>query len=248
MWFLRARAAAKPKFRLFCFPNAGSGPSVFRGWAEELRPDVEVIAIQLPGREGRFRERPYTDVAALVQDLTSAFRAELDLPFAFFGHSLGAFLAFETAYAVREVTGRDPVHFFASACRAPDSVSKLPEIRQLPDEEFVSALNTLFGEGIPKAILEDQDFLKAILPAIRADVCLFERYSYIARPPLSCPLSVFGGRRDKAVQASQLAEWRTHTAGPFYCHLMDAEHFYLQSERAALTASIRSKLLSAVLI
>ena len=248
MWFLRARAAAKPKFRLFCFPNAGSGPSVFREWAERLRPDVEVVGVQLPGREGRFRDRPYTDLSALVQDLTSALQAELNLPFAFFGHSLGAFLAFEIAHAVRELTGRDPVYFFASACRAPDSVSILPEIRQLADKEFVSALNTLFGEGIPKAILEDHDFLTAILPAIRADVRLFEQYSYIARPPLNCSLSAFGGRLDKAVRVSQLEEWRMHTTGSFDCHLFEAEHFYLQSERDALTDSIRSRLLSAVLI
>jgi medium-chain acyl-[acyl-carrier-protein] hydrolase len=226
-----------PRITLFCIPHAGGGASAYRYWMDALAPGVAVKVLQLRGRESRFREPPLTELDDVLVDLYRAVAPDTARPFAFFGHSMGALLAFELSHMLRRDTGREPAHLFVSACRAPHHSQISEPCSALPRPEFIAEVMRRYG-GIPAAILADDGFMAAILPAMRADFGILERYRAADRPPLDCPISAFGGRRDTAAAQSALEAWRCHTSGAFSLEMLDGGHFYLQSERPALAAKI----------
>lgn len=232
---------SKTRVTLFCIPHAGGGASAYHNWASALAPQIGVKVLQLPGREGRFREPVLTDLDAVLGDLFRAVVADIMRPFAFLGHSMGALLAFELSQLLRSHTGREPVHLFVSACRAPQLSQVAEPCSTLPQQEFVAAVTRQYG-GIPAAILADQDFLAAILPAIRADFGILERYRAAARLPLDCPISAFGGQQDTATPISTLEAWREHTTGVFNLEMLEGGHFYIQSKQSTIAEKILSSL------
>jgi medium-chain acyl-[acyl-carrier-protein] hydrolase len=221
--------------QLFCVPHAGAGPSAFRGWKERLGPEIEAIMVQLPGREGRFREEPYQSLELLVSDLSEAVLPYLDAGqrFAFFGNSLGALIAFESLHEIRRRTGYEAAHLFVSATDPPHLHPVLPPL--------ICEVSERYG-GIPLAILEDEDFLAAVVPALRADICMLEAYERAVPQPLSCPITAFGGKLDRTVPLAHIERWRDQTTSSFTQILLDEDHLYLQSAREYLTGYIRETL------
>jgi medium-chain acyl-[acyl-carrier-protein] hydrolase len=232
--------------RLFCVPNAGNGPSAFRGWAQPLLPEIEATIIEMPGRESRFHEPPYQRMEALVADLATAAIASLrdDQPFTFFGNSLGSLIAFETLHEIRRRTGREALHLFVSAAGAPQCESPLPPIGHLCDQELVRAVDERYG-GIPAAVLADEEFLAAILPTLRADICLLEAYGRREPQPLACPVTAFAGLRDTTVPLDHVEAWSEQTSGRFERFFLEEGHLYLQSARDFLIRRVRESLLVA---
>jgi surfactin synthase thioesterase subunit len=233
--------------RLFCVPHAGAGASAFRGWRERLGPEVETIITQLPGRESRFREEPYSRLEVLTSHLANAVIPYLadGQRFAFFGNSLGGLIAFETLHEIRSRTGLDAAHLFVSACGAPHIPSALPQMGHLADSELVLEVTKRYG-GIPAAVLEDEEFLAAMLPTLRADIRMLEGYDRTAVDPLTCPITAFGGVRDRTVPLAQIEAWKELTSSSFNQFLLDEDHLYLQSARETLTSRIRETLLLAI--
>ena len=231
---------AEARVTLFCFPHAGGGASAFRNWDSALAPHVAVRVLQLPGRESRFKEPAISNLSSALADLLLSMKRDLTTPFAFFGHSMGALLAFELAHVVRGEIGREPMRLFISACRAPH-LEQVEPCSTLPQDEFVAAVVRRYG-GIPAAILADKGFLAAILPAMRADFGILERYRAPERTPLACPISVFGGRDDKTVPLVALEAWREHTRGPYSLEMLAGDHFYLQTQRPLLAQRIQAVL------
>jgi medium-chain acyl-[acyl-carrier-protein] hydrolase len=238
-WATQSRAV--PGITLFCIPHAGGGASAFRNWVNALSPQITVKVLQLPGREGRFREPVLTELDAVLADLLSAVAPHIDQPFAFLGHSMGALLAFELSKKLRNERECEPVHLFVSACRAPHIAQVVEPCSALPQSAFIATVARHYG-GIPAPILADAGFLAAILPAIRADFGILERYRAADSSPLGCPLSVFGGRADIATPQSTLEAWRQHTTGAFNLEIFDGGHFFLQSQRAVLAERILAAL------
>ncbi|HVY14527.1 MAG TPA: alpha/beta fold hydrolase [Rhodopila sp.] len=234
-----AGTVAQRPVKLFCIPHAGGGASAYRGWADALAPHVAVQILQLRGRESRFREPPQTELEDVLADLLDVVAPEARHPFALFGHSMGGLLAFELAHRLRRLTGRTPVHLFVSACRAPNRAQIAEPISTLPQPDFVAEVMRRYG-GIPAAILADKGFMAAILPAMRADFGILERYQVAERSPLDCPVSVFGGLHDKATPRPALEDWRQHTTGGCSLQMLEGEHFYLQQQRPVLAAKIVS--------
>lgn len=228
--------------RLFCFPYAGSGAVVYRTWPNDLPPEVEMRAVQLPGRENRFRETPIPDLATVVRALAQAMQPCLDLPFAFFGHSLGGLICFELAHLLRTEYGREPVQLFISARRAPHIAEPLASIHVLQNEEFITQVQKRYG-GIPQAVLQAPDLLHALLPMLRADFALFENYVHEKREPLQCPIIAFGGEHDHIVGRADLAAWREHTNTRFALHMLEGDHFFLRSAQAFITREISRQML-----
>jgi surfactin synthase thioesterase subunit len=223
------------RLRLFCFPHAGAGALSFRPWADLLPPEVEVCAVQLPGREERFREPAFTDVHALVPVLSRAlYPYELSRPFAFYGHSMGAIVAFELAHFLKEQYGTAPLHLFVSARNAPHVVDPRPPLYSLPDEAFIDQLRQL--DGTPEEVLThlDPDWLRLL----RADFELNEAYRFAARTPLDVPISAFGGRDDSRVDAADVEAWGRHTARAFTFRLFDSGHFFTHAERAKVAQAV----------
>jgi medium-chain acyl-[acyl-carrier-protein] hydrolase len=227
--------------RLFCFPHAGVGPSVFRGWADELPANVEVCLMQFPGREGRLREAPYSSIGALLPGLTEDMRPFLDRPFSFYGHSLGATVAFECALSLRRTLRLEPEHLFVGASQAPQLPWKHAPMRSLPDDEFLSEMARRYG-ALPAEVMSDAEMRALVVPILRADISMIEKYVHLPEAPLGCDITVFGGMKDHMVQRHELESWRELTSGRFRLQMLDGNHLFLKSHRGQLLMSIAGEM------
>ena len=226
--------------RLFCFPYAGGGASAFCSWAEGLPSSVELCPIQLPGRENRLSEPPFTRLLPLVQALARAIQPHLDKPFAFFGHSMGATIAFELARRLQEQGRPTPLCLIVSGGRAPHLPDPDPPIHHLPEEEFIAELRRF--NGTPDAVLQHAELLQLLLPLLRADLAMHETYEYVVGEPLECPVFALGGYGDDLVDYQALAAWQEQTSGPFAQHMFPGDHFFLRSEQESLLRTISQEL------
>lgn len=233
VWLARYLRRPSARLRLFCLPFAGSGATVYANWAESLPDTIELCPIQLPGRETRFRENAHDRLTPLVQELEQALRPYLDKPFAFFGHSLGALIAFELTRRLRRFAAPLPVHLFVSARRAPHLPDPDSALHQLPDDAFVDGLQRRYN-AIPDVILQDPEYLQLFLPTLRADFAVVETYAYHEEPALDCPITGFCGREDSRATPEAMAGWQSHTRAAFHLETFPGGHFYLQSARAHL--------------
>ncbi len=235
-WMSCPKPNPQADMRLFCFPYAGGGASLFRSWIGKLPVQIEVYLIQLPGRENRFLEEPYTTIASLVEDLAPQMRPYLQEPFACFGHSLGALVSFELARYLRLHALPQPHHLLVSACRAPQLPSPKPPIHALPDAEFIAALRLL--EGTPEELLQHEELMELMLPTLRADFSLYETFSYRQEEPFTFPLTIFGGKQDHEVTQEELLAWQEQTTAVCKQYIFPAGHFFLHSEQAAVLQTI----------
>jgi surfactin synthase thioesterase subunit len=234
---LRVNARGVRRRRLFCLPYAGGGAGVFRAWSEALPADVELLAAQLPGREGRLRERPFDSVADIVNAVLPLIAAASDLPYALFGHSMGALVAFELALLLEASPLRAPSHLFVSARRAPDEPESEPPVHHLPDTEFVDELQRRY-RAIPEAVRREPDLLALLLPTLRADLRAIERYPVGGGRRLRAPLTVYGGSEDRHPTPSQLPGWQRVAEKTVRVRVFSGDHFYLTAQRDALVSDI----------
>jgi medium-chain acyl-[acyl-carrier-protein] hydrolase len=240
MWFYCRSRRPEAEVRLFCFPSAGGATVQFFAWPD-LLPDVEVHVAQLPGRERRLDEPLIVDPDELLRRLAMAASAFRDRPAAFYGHSMGALVAFELARCWKDVSGSPPVHLFAAARRSPQLEVTTQPIHHLADEDFVWHLEKRWG-ALPGAVREDPDLLRYFMPALRADVTLLENYRYRPQGPLECPITVYGGQDDPSTTLHDLSAWRAETRGPFDVRLFAGDHFFPQTLRKELTEDIAARL------
>lgn len=229
-WIECYRPNPSARLRLFCFPYAGGSARIYRSWAQQLPGCVEVCPVQLPGRDRRIAEPPFSQVELLVQATAEALHPLLDKPFAFFGHSMGALLSFELAHHLRTELGCSPQHLFASGRRAPQT-SKEPPLYDLPKEQLVQELQAL--KGTHPDVLEHPDLMELMLPLLRADFSIGDTYIFPVRPLLSCPITALGGLRDSAPRAD-LQAWGELTSGPFSLRMFPGDHFFLHSDELQL--------------
>jgi medium-chain acyl-[acyl-carrier-protein] hydrolase len=169
----------------------------------------------------------------LVPEIARAVHPYLDVPYAFFGHSLGALVAFELARYLRRETERTPAHLFVAARRSPERPEPRHPIHPLADREFVFEVQRRWG-GIPAEVLKEPDLLALLLPALRADVTMIETYTYVLDEALDFPISCFGGLDDSTVTKEDLEAWKEHTRAHFEMIVFPGTHFFLQSSRAPL--------------
>jgi len=239
-WFPFRPAKGDPALRVFCFSHAGGGAASYLPWNGQLGDGVEVCAIQLPGRETRVGERPFTSVASLCDAAVRVLPPLLDRPFVFFGHSMGALVSFETARALRRIGAPGPRHLFVSGFRAPHLPMRAKVLYALPDQEFAAELRAM--GGTPDALFKDAELLDLFIPLLRADFRVCDTYAHAEERPLDVPITAFGGSDDRRAPPAELAEWRAHTTGEFAHRTFDGGHFYLQPRREELLAAIRDAL------
>lgn len=211
-----------------------------------MPPWVEFWAIELPGRGRRLEEKPLSGVAAVVHAFADALEALMVPPYAFFGHSLGALLAYELSNEISRRGLARPTRLFVSSYRAPHLQTGWRPIHSLPQAEFLKHLE-LFN-GTPQEILGHKELIELVMPALRADFALCERYQFSGDPPLSVPISAFGGLDDDMVSGEHLCAWQSVTTRPIDVRLFPGGHFYLDDDgtRRELMAVIATTLSSCV--
>ena len=224
LWFGNLSAA---DLRLFCFPFAGGGTLLYRSWAEVLRPRAAVCPVVLPGREGRLNEPAFDDMDALIAALVKEIAPFLDVPFAFYGHSMGAAIAFELARALRRAGQPLPRGLFVSAARAPQSRLGHQPQADPDDASLLEQLRRL--EGVPAEVLANAAVMRLLLPALRADTRLYRNYIYLPEEPLAIPIYAYGGDADPNVSRAQAGAWREQTSAKFVQTEFAGGHFFVQS-------------------
>lgn len=235
-WVSYPKPCRRQRLRLFCFPYAGGGTSLYHAWLPALPPGVELCRVHLPGRENRLTEPAFERLPPLIERLARALPAHCDVPVAFFGHSMGALVAFELARELRRQGAAGPVHLFLSGHRAPQIPDPDPPIHHLPDAQFLSELQRL--DGTPEEVLRDAELMQLAMPTLRADFAACETYSYAADEPLDCPISAFGGAWDPRLPEEQLAGWREQTSERFCLRMLPGSHFFLHTARPLLLSAL----------
>jgi medium-chain acyl-[acyl-carrier-protein] hydrolase len=240
-WILRGPSPAGARRKVFCFPYAGGAASLFHGWGDALGAETHLCAVQLPGRGGRFREAPAQTIDELVKAAADGLSGELDLPFALFGHSMGAVVAFELARELRRRGGRQPFLLVVSGHQAPHIPEPHPPFSHLPDPEFLEEARQRY-DGIPAEVLAEPELLQLVLPVLRADIRALENYAYVEEAPLECPIGVFGGDQDHHVSASDLEAWRGYTRATVTLRTFSGGHFFVQEARSDVLRSLATLL------
>lgn len=235
-WLATTPIDTHARTRLFTLPYAGGGASLYRPWAALLPHDVQLAPIQLPGREQRMTERPFTRLDVLVPAIVDDIRTHLDRPFAIFGHSMGALLAFEVTRALRRVGLPQPVRLALSGHRAPQLPDRRPPMHVLRGDAFWDELRKL--DGTPEEVLQHRELMELVEPTLRADFELCETYEHRIEAPLDIPLSLFGGIDDPSVDRDELEAWREQTRGAVTLRMFPGNHHYLGSARQAIVTAI----------
>lgn len=229
------------RHRLICFPHAGAGAGAYADWAHLLPAEIELAAVQLPGRQNRIAEDPVTEVGPLVKVLTQALRPVMDGSFSFFGHSGGAVLAFELARALQAKNGPRPSGLFLSAQSAPGTTGRITQLHDLSDGDLAAEVVRL--GGIEPEIAEDEDVMDALLPTLRADFDLWEHHRVGPAPRLDVPITVMSGVDDPRAPLDTLDGWREQTNAPVTLRLYPGGHFYFLHDPAELIQDISQVLL-----
>lgn len=225
--FIKLKAVSQPEIRLFCFPHAGAGASAFKDWSKHLLPTVEMLAVQLPGRENRFSEPLINHMPIIVNQLVEEFKEYRDKPLIVFGHSLGALIGYEFVKAVEDKYGVTPNHLIISGARAPHLARFREPLSQLDDAMLTNVLRRY--NGIDKNIIENTELLELFLPIIRNDLSLIENYQNRKRLPLSCGILAFAGEEDETVPCEQVEAWSQYTNSNFKFLTFPGGHFFIRS-------------------
>jgi surfactin synthase thioesterase subunit len=240
-WLWRYGAQREGDVRVVCVPCAGHGASMYAGWVSQLPRGVELWALQPPGRENRLHENAIDDFATLVEASADALDHLLDdRPFVLVGHSMGALIAFELTRELRRRGRPLPRRLVVSGHPAPQTGLTRPPRCHLPDPMFLPSIR-----GLNAARAQDDEYMdvmRMMLPTLRADFALCERYVYRDQPLLPCDLSVWGGDDDPEAGLPLLLGWREQTTAEFSLRMFSGDHFFLMTQKRAVLHALTSAL------
>jgi medium-chain acyl-[acyl-carrier-protein] hydrolase len=244
-WLVTPRPKPTAPVRLLCLPFAGGAASAYRSWGDLFGPDVEVTAVQLPGREMRLREPRFDRVEPLVAAVADVLQASPDpRPYAVFGHSMGALIAFELVRELRRRGRPLPVALVASGRNAPHLPPRDPLMHPLPHDQFVERLRRF--EGTPAAVLEHEELMEMLIPLLRDDFAVNEAYTHRPEAPLDLPLLAMGGTDDEEATPAGVGEWAGYTTGPFDLKIYPGGHFFLNQLAGDVTRAVREAIRAAM--
>ncbi len=243
-WLVTRRPRPQARARLFCFPFAGGGSAVFDSWGDAFDPEVEVVAVEPPGRLSRINEAPVASVEDFARGLLPQLYDKLDRPYAVLGHCLGGLTLYESLRFLHARKRRMPVHIFISGARppsvlnAPGSFEAALEKRlesfddyrpgrplyKQSDAVFIEIVRS-FGISDSARMLEDAELRALVLPTVRAEFAMASDYAYAPQDPFPIPITVFRGERDVYFRAVDARIWRKFTSRQFEAFTRDTGHF-----------------------
>jgi surfactin synthase thioesterase subunit len=241
-WLRRFHPAPDADVRLVCLPHAGGSANYFFPVSRALASRLDVLCVQYPGRQDRRREPCVPTIEEMADKVAEELKPWADRPLAFFGHSMGAIVAFEAALRL-EAAGIQPAVLFLSGRRAP-STFRLETNHLLPDRALVQELRGM--QGTDASLLDDQDIVDMILPSLRSDYKAVETYDNRTAGAVSCPIVVCNGDRDAMVTPAEAAAWEQHTTSAFELRTYPGGHFYLNDHATALIALIAQQVKTVV--
>ena len=239
-WFVTFKPKKDALIRLFCFHYGGGSASIFRQWSKDVIQEVELVAIQLPGREERYNEPLLNNISQVIDNLLLHFNKYTDKPFILFGHSIGALIAFEFARTLRQRKMLQPKHLIVSGTKAPQVPLKKQHIHKLPKKQFIEELKKY--NGIPDYIIEDEELISIFIPIIKADFSISETYNYSNKKPLSCPITALGGSNDNTFDADDLIKWQEQTSNAFIHQFLPGDHFFINTSYTEIINIINQSL------
>jgi pyochelin biosynthesis protein PchC len=236
-WIRSFDPASEMAPAMVCFPHAGGSASYFRSLSAALTPSVNVLAVQYPGRQDRLREPTISSIRQLADQTLQALEP-LTQPLALFGHSMGALVGYELALRLAQRTEVELTRLFVSGRRAP-SIQR-DEGVSLDDQSLVSEVRAL--GGTESVLLEDQEVVEMILPAIRSDYTAVLDYQPDPAEILTCPVTALVGSADSNTSVEEARAWKEHTRGPFDIEVLQGDHFYFAEDVEELAQVIRDRL------
>lgn len=233
LWLRSFSPAEAAAVQLVCFPHAGGSASYFRQLSVLLGPSIDVRAVQYPGRQDRRREPMPSDLQTLASSISTVLQQSRAGAYAFFGHSMGAIVAYEAARALG--SDRRPSALFVSGRRAPSTYR--PDDVHSQDEEGLIRTVLSLG-GTESAALLDADIRELVMPVIRQDYRLVETYRHRSFPKLDLPITVLFGEQDQMTTIDEAHTWEQHTSGTFTLHRFPGGHFFLNDHLEAVAEII----------
>ncbi|GAA1594627.1 thioesterase II family protein [Actinoplanes couchii] len=243
LWFRRFSLEGPVGRRLVCFPHAGGAATYFAPVARALVPDIDVLAVQYPGRQDRWGEPCIDDIGTLADRIHAMMTAWGPQPLTLFGHSMGAILAYEVARRLRAEHPDQQLHVFASGRRAPHRL-RSETVHTRDDAGIIAEMRALGGTDA--ALLSNPEVLAMILPALRSDYQAIETYRWVPGGPPPCPITVLTGDRDPRTTIEEARDWERHSREPFDVRIFPGGHFYLAEQAPAVLQVIKTHFTSAV--
>jgi medium-chain acyl-[acyl-carrier-protein] hydrolase len=243
-WFECLSKSQAPSLRLFCFPYAGGNAELFRSWLQWFPDCVEICLVHLPGRGRRINEEPFTRLGPLINVLADNVLLQTHVPYAFFGHSMGALIAFELA---RELFRRDtsgPERLFLAGRYAPQWLRSEPPTFNLPHEAFLARLKSL--KGTPQEVLDYPELMQYFTKLLRADFETVDTYEYQSGQKLTCPITVYGGLQDERIPVESCHAWQQETIAECNVRMLKGNHFFIRDPQSQFIGVFRNDILKAV--
>jgi surfactin synthase thioesterase subunit len=240
-WFNLQRRSQAAKMNLFCFHHAGGAASFYKKWPAALSPQVQVVPVQMPGRETRYDEAFATSIEEMVNELIRHKDVFADKPYAIFGHSLGALFGFELARRLAERGGPAPRFFVSSGHGAPRKQPADEQLHALPNAMFVDRMREKYG-GISDEVMASEELLEFLLPRFKADICIAEQHTSEDDNPVRFPVVVMHGRQDKSVSMDDVRGWQNKTIGKVSIHEFDGDHFFIETNESQVIGVVNKLL------
>lgn len=226
---------------LFCLPYSGASATIYYQWQKKLPVWLNICPVELPGRGMRMDEPLQTNTTELVAQLAETVSRRIgSQPYAVFGHSLGAILAFELVRRLAELDAPAPITLIVSGTSAPTQRQRcIEELEALKtDDDLLSHLKKL--GGMPDEVIYNEELMEVTLPVIRADFALCKNYAHVPGPEkLPCPLAVISGKEED-ITSEELLSWQDQAGERFSLMKFHGQHFFIHENRDEVLQYIRA--------
>lgn len=226
---------------LYCLPCAGASATIYLRWRRLMPAWIEIVPIELPGRGMRLNEAAWNNYPALTHYLSDEIARSASQPYAVFGHSMGALLAFGIAQQLRQMRAAPPVALLIAGCAAPSRQDSERYSKILTEADLIADLNQ--QGGTPEEVFNSPEFLAMTLDLLRIDYQVCESFQYTRQIPLTAPIHCFGGKSDTTINTASLSAWRQESSQLFTLDWFEGGHFFLRQSEAWFLQVLTKRLL-----